>query len=540
MLFYISTKQSKVAFCCLIGLMSYFLPMIAIMSFANAAEPLTPGRRGLVVLKLGRFVYVRSAISDREDVVIPITAGPSNGQIIFGMTFLVPSGTPMDAAKMHEAKWEFHACFDDAVPWCLNETYIGANHGANDVMKVTSPSHGLSDSDLGSLWKDAAGTAFYVVGTAGGDHVLLLSENMGEYPRWKFTRSIEGKKLTNTATGRILPIHSAELSQLLPACRIKSQRFVVDGKLPLEEGVPAQCTSFEVAEESDIIAPDSVLEAFKQSAGQRIDFVSKEREAVLSNHIVYQFQPGGACVIRHHATALRDFDLSYMGFIQSAPLYTTKNGCLLSYIPKTLPFRADGMKYDFGGVQDLSVAPTGPLIFSLENGNVADASDLPDRFIQILRDGGRQVGFAMGYSLVHELTKPAVRAANTGSPLFIFTTKKTYPAAIDRKAGPVKKGTVMECLAYRQYFDPQSHPGATCVYGNMQEGDYILYADFHRKVEKITLKVPDIFKGRRFDVVEKTDSIEIASHGEVADDGIPVVAEGERGSVILRVSGDLR
>ena len=104
MLFYISTKQSKVAFCCLIGLMSYFLPMIAIMSFANAAEPLTPGRRGLVVLKLGRFVYVRSAISDLEDVVIPITAGPSNGQIIFGMTFLVPSGTPMDERNLYRGK----------------------------------------------------------------------------------------------------------------------------------------------------------------------------------------------------------------------------------------------------------------------------------------------------------------------------------------------------------------------------------------------------------------------------------------------------
>jgi len=390
---------------------------------------------GIVVLQEGLIVYVRSTLSASEDLVIPLHIGPANGQIIFGNSFLVPAETPMDPARLAEAKWPFHAAFDDATPWLLNSTYIGANHGANDVIRITSPAHGFSKKDLGSAWKDSNGTSFYLLEIIDEDVVHLLSENSGVFPRWKFTRSIAGAELTNETTGHTFRAQASELVQLTPACRIRSRQFLADGK-PFKQGVPTPCENFEVVEEYDIIAPDSVLEAVKNAAGQKVDFVADDLGAVVNNRIVYHFQPEGACVIRHRATALRDFDLGLMGFIQSSPLHAGENSRLLSCIPKTLPFSAGGMDYDFRGLQDLSVPPAEPLIFSSEHGNVADAANLPDRFIQILREGEKQVGFVMGYSLLHGLTKPAVRAANTGSPLFIYTTRKTYPAAIDKKAQP--------------------------------------------------------------------------------------------------------
>jgi len=440
----------------------------------------------------------------------------------------------MDVGRMNEVGWKFHTAFDDATPWCLDGTYIGANHGASDIIAVTSPSHGLSDADLGSIWKDAADTAFYVIEIADDEQLHLLSENIGEHPRWKFTRSIEGTKLTNGTIGRVLPIRATTVSQLWPACRLNSLRYAVDGNKPLEEGVPTPCADFEVEEDYDIIAPDSVLDAIKKSAGHRVDFVSKEREAVLSNHIVYQFQPSGACLIQHRATALRDFDLSYMGFIQSVALQAAEGGRLVSYIPKTTPFTDHGIKYDFGGLQDLSEAPAGPLIFSMKNGNLADASDLPDRFIQILQSGDRRIGFAMGYSSASGLTKRSLRENNTESPLFIHTSRKTYPAAVDRKAGPVQKGTEFECVAYRQYFDPPSNPGVTCVYGHMEGEDYLGYADFHGPAENFTLRIPNEFRKRRLEVVEKIDSVRIASDATVSGIGVPIAVQGNRGTVVLR------
>ena len=335
-------------------------------------------------------------------------------------------------------------------------------------------------------------------------------------------------------TGNAITVQSTALVQLTPACRIKSRKFLADGR-PLEEGVPTPCRYFEAVEEYDIIAPDSVLEAVKKSPGQKVDFVAAERDTVVNNRIVYQFQPAGACVIHHRATALRDFDLGYMGFIQSSPLQAGEASRLQACIPKTLPFSAGGKNYDFRDLQDLTKAPTEPLLFSIERGNVADAANLPDRFIQILHAGERKAGFAMGYSILHGQTKPAVRAANTGSPLFIFTSRKTYPAAIDRKAEPIKAGEEFECLAYQQNFDPSSHPDASFVYGNKQNGDYILCAEYHRTLERTGLLFPREFWGETFEVLEKSDSIEIRSVGNVPAEGVKLAVRGVRGSVALRV-----
>lgn len=252
----------------------------------------------------------------------------------------------------------------------------------------------------------------------------------------------------------------------------------------------------------------------------------------------WPFQPAGACVIRHWATALRDFDLGYMGFIQSSPLHAGENSRLLSCIPKTLPFSSGGRDYDFRVIQDLSTPPSEPLIFSVDRGNVADAAKLPDRFIQILSEGKKQVGFVMGYSLLKGLTKPEVRAANTGSPVFIYATGKTYPAAIDRNARPVKEGDTFDCLAYRQYFDPLSHPEATTVYRHNQDGDEMLYAEFHRRAKKAVLPFPKDLWGKKFGVVEKTDSVEIAAVGKIPSGGVPLEVRGVGGSVVLRVPCD--
>ncbi|MCX6970014.1 MAG: hypothetical protein NTV93_07655 [Verrucomicrobia bacterium] len=519
---------------CFLGIAGYVLTMVPGICIASATDSVFPDRGGLAVSREGAVVYVRSTLSRLEDVVIPLHIGPANGQVIFGETFLVSAETPMDVSRMAEGKWAFHAAFDDATPWNLNGTYIGANHGASDLIQATSPAHGLREGDLGSVWKDDAGISFYLLEIKDGNIVHLLSENSGTFPRWKFTRSIAGKVLTDETTGRILPVQAGDLVQLTPACRIRSQQFLADGR-PLEDGVSTPCRNFEVVEEYDIIAPDSVLEAVKAAPGRKINFVAGELDAVLNNRIVYRFQPGGACEILHRATALRDVDLGYMGFIQATPLHAGEASRLLSYIPKTLPFAAGGRDYDFRGLQNLSERPAEPLIFSFERGNIADVADLPDRFIQILQEGEKQVGFAMGYSLFRGTTKPAVRAAKTGSPLFIHTTRKTYPAAVDGKAGTVTAGDDFECLAYRQYFDPRSHPEATCLYGHMQDGDYILYADFHRPVEKTVLPFPRELCGKKFEVIEQSDSIEIQIGGEVPAEGVEVAVRGERGSVLLRI-----
>ncbi|HWL53341.1 MAG TPA: hypothetical protein VNQ90_12970 [Chthoniobacteraceae bacterium] len=511
---------------------------------ASARLQADPGSESVTVLKFHEIVYVRSGFSAEEDLLVKVGKG-TNRQVSFRSAALIPRDTPMVVESLEEAQAVFHPTGDDVAPWHLNGTYIGGNHGASEVIRVSASSHGLTQGDLGSAWEDGAGVVFYLIGFEQESGVLFLSENSGEPPLWKFVREMTGPSLTRRGTKTVLSIEKTALTQLWPACRITEQRYLVDGNTSLEEMKATECRFLEIVEGYDIVAPDAVLKAVKEAPGHPVDFVAADLEAVVHNQIRYRFASQGACTIRHEATALREFQLDYMGFIQSTPLKGAPSERLEYYLPKTVPFTVEGKTYDFQRVQTFSKPPV-PLVFSAVRGNLSDPMDLPDRFIQFLGQGEgenrvRRVGFAMGYSLCEGITPAAIRAENTVSPLFIFTTGKIYPKAIDSrakrfKAGRVRVGEKLECLAYRQYFNPSAHPCATAVYGHWQEDDYFLYADFHRPGESVLLSVPTVLEGASFEVVEKTDSIILDTKGIVPPGGLPVSVRGDYGRVIVKIS----
>ena len=121
-------------------------------------------------------------------------------------------------------------------------------------------------------------------------------------------------------------------------------------------------------------------------------------DAVIRNHIVYRFHPNGANVIYYTAKALQQFRLGYMGFIQSAKLYTGQYDTHEYYIPKTRRFTQDDITYDFRSLQDYSFRLPSPLRFMPGNKNIEDAENLPDRFIQFLgrkKDGKTVISFEL-------------------------------------------------------------------------------------------------------------------------------------------------
>lgn len=508
-----------------------------------AAMPVMPAevsRDNVVAMRVGDVVYIRSWFSPTQDVVIKVTGKFGyNHQVNFLGGALVSHKAPMTPAA-HEAGEPFHGCGDDATPWNINSTYIGGNHGDSDVLQVTAKAHGLTVADTGSAWRDEAGTTFHVIKVDAPDRVLFLSDNVGKGPYWRFIRAIKGSKLTRSDKDQTLPVESVQVTQLWPACRIARQEYLVDGKTPLSDGRAVACEYLDVVDEYDIICPDAVLEAVKTAPGKAADFVAPGLEAVIGNRIVYRFLPQGACVIRHHAEAKRDFQLGYMGFIQSAPL--RKAGFDTQYyVPKTLPFTVDQQRFDFRGIQDFSLKLTKSCDFTAANGNLENPSNPPERFIQFLgkkENGGvsRKIGYALGYSLIEGITRPALRARNARMPLWIYTSSKTYPHAIDEGMGKeVKAGTVFDCVAYRQYFDAAADPNATCVYGHLEGDDYILYADYHRSVEKDVLAVPAKQIGARIELIEKTPSVTILSGDKVLATGLALSVKGDYGYVVVKL-----
>lgn len=471
------------------------------------------------VLKSGKTVYIRSFFSDEQDIVTPIGIGRANNQINFSHAYLIDKRTKLTPGNVLKGIC-IHRNNDDSTPWNLNGTYIGGNHGCSDGREIVSTGHGFSEKDLGSEWLDSDGEKFYIIKIADKDRFWILSENKGKGDVWKFNKNIKGKSLKNSQTGKLLNIEKIEMVQITPACRIKKQECLVNGKTPLEDGVVTNCDFLDIVEDYDIIATDSLLEATINNAGKKIDFTGSQLDSVVNNRITYQFQPYGTCVIDYKARADRDFNLSYMGFIQAAPLFQDKFKTHEYYIPKVKPFEEQGRKFDFRGIQDYTQKRDFGLYFN-KGSMLADKNNLPERFIQFLgTDNERKVGFVLGYSLISGITKPEIRAKNCKRALFLWTSQKSYPSAIDSRMGMIKKGQIFHCIAYRQYFQPHSaSKNATCVYWNKQNGSTIVYIDYHKSVQGDTIQLPIIFKGKKISVVEKTPGIKL-TQTSVPDTGI--------------------
>lgn len=141
----------------------------------------------------------------------------------------------------------------------------------------------------------------------------------------------------------------------------------------------------------------------------------------------------------------------------------------------------------------------------------------------------------MGYSLIEGVTRPEIRAKNAAQPHWIYTTSKSYPAAIDRKMGPIKAGTVFDCLAYRQYFDASACPDATCVYRHKQGDADILYADYHRSLDKTVIPLPKSLIGKKVEIVEKTPSVTVLSGDTVHAEGVALSVKDNYGYAVLKI-----
>lgn len=497
------------------------------------------GTTSLRAVRYGEQVFIRSPFSAADDLVIRIGKG-ANGQVNFAGTYLVQTSAGMGDAELSGGRL-IHGCGDDATPWNLNGTYIGANHGCSDAREVLSVGHGRTTADLGTVWKDGAGAEFVLLKIQDADKLWFLSVNLSDTAVWRFTKTVTGPALTR-ADGQTIPFTDAHMVQLRPACRITRQDYLIDGQTPLGDGEPVTCEFLDIVEDYDIVNPGSLVRDMMDHPGEQRSFVADQLEATVSNSITYRFHPNGACVIDYRAMARQEFNLGYMGFIQSAKLTAGTNYTTHEYfIPKTVPFTQDSIAYDFHSGQDYRTAPPSALYFSVDKQNVEDPGALPERFIQLLghEEDGRvvnDVGYALGYSLVTGITAPETRAANCGRALFLYTSAKSYPAAIDAKMGnPIPAGTEFFCRAYRCYFNPGAQPNATFAYWYRDGDDIIVCADYHRAVEHDVLVLPPECVGRAVAAVEKTPSVMLLTGDTVTDGGVAVSVNGEYGSVVLRV-----
>jgi hypothetical protein len=105
-----------------------------------------------------------------------------------------------------------------------------------------------------------------------------------------------------------------------------------------------------------------------------------------------------------------------------------------------------------------------------------------------------------------------------------------------RKMGPIiPAGTPFYCIAYRQYFCPAAQQHATCFYLHKESGDTVVYADYHKSVERDVLRLPGELTGRSITVIEKTPSVTLHSTGTVPSGGAAVSVADDYGYIVFKV-----
>lgn len=497
-----------------------------------------PGRDGaavrqdqLEVLKQNGEIYLRSRFGKAGNLSIQLKPGV-NGQLDFGPVRLVPPEIPLTAATAR-AGTVFHHCVDESAPLKVNSTYIGGNHGAAAALDLTVNGHGYGPGDTGREF--VAGTRrYYLLKVLDADRIRVISENLSGGPVWKFDLASVKNEIIETASRRHLPVVKSGIAQLSPGSRITSQKYLLDGA-ELKDGVAMTGKVLEATESYEIIAPDAALAEILGGTGQSEPF------AVVEN--TYRFSAPGVCTVKHKVRFNRETALEYIGAIQSQMLTPAKNQRIEYYVPKTVPFEKYGHKFDFSVPQDLSGKLPGGIFFSEQEKNLDGTAGKPDRFIQFISEKNgeetvRKIGFALGYSPLKGVTARERRDKMTGTAGWIWTSRKSYPVAIDAKAGKMlPAGYELEIHACRIYFNPEaSGHNADSVYFWDDGGDCVVYVDYFRPVADGFVNVPPEWNGRRVDVIEQSGGVELLSE-EVAGGRIGLKQPSPRGFAVLKVTG---
>lgn len=467
-----------------------FLTMIQCLAAAGA----------MTVSRTGDDIRIQSPFPGGYTLVRTGCAKGPNGQFNFGDAKLEKDGKKSIYIKN---------CIDDACPWSLNSTYIGANHGDSSASGlIFKEPHGLTEKDCGSEWKDARGRKFYVLKIESPTVFWVLSENLSkDKDIWKFTRPSAKGTLTH-ADGRVLKDFQVEHRQIRPQVRILERKYSADGKV-LDDNTQVRCGVFAVEEEYEIVATDAVLEHVRANPGKQVAFNAPGLEPILTQKITYRFYPDASCIVEHDVRFTRDVRLGYMGFMQAMQMKKGKYGRHLYYIPKTRPFECEGEVWDFANQADF----TRPIKKSihLKQRSFEDPENIPERFIQYLKDapGQPDIGFVCGYSLLEGCTVPEQRSRNAACALFLYKSHKTYPHAIDGgKISRIKAGQTFHCVAYRQYFDPGQG-----YYLNRQGDHHVMYVDFHEPAAGKKIPLPEKVRSMSMETVEKSSTVQFRREG---------------------------
>lgn len=439
----------------------------------------------------GNDIYIRGKEwSDSEDFVWQCSkVNLFGGNHYFNLenAYTCPSNCKENDVSGY-VRWK--CCLDDINPVHIQGSYIGGNHGFYCVDVVLSSSHGKTQKDIGSVWKDGAGLNYCLVKVPDENtlwFVMFRDESMAD-GKMSFGRP---KDILIHESGAVhvadVVVQEIKQGQLHPCFNQYSIHLLVDGlEQKLSEDGVLYGERISVLTKYDILYVPAVLKYLMKHVGNNTnDSLNAEEisESYMTLCVNYEFHENGSITSYHSFQIHKDVLVGQIGLVQSMAIDEHP----YSYIPDT--------KYDTLTTLDGSQEP----FFTKDIWKWQDKA--PYRYYQFA-DVFCDKGMALAYDRSIGWGKNSLRLKHLNRAGMNYKSKKQYPYFISDYT--LKAGERFEGCAVRMPLH-QYDKDFTSVCWYWLGEDIILMIDGHREVDK-ELLLPEYMNDRKIEVLDKTDS----------------------------------
>jgi hypothetical protein len=432
---------------------------------------------------------------------------------------------------------------DDATPFLINGTFIGANHGCDRLRRVPATAHGKTVEDIGSVWTDSLARRWVLMAIVSANVLDFISENQSVAPEWSFHTTLSGTTLTHASgalhTGAIAITSAVTGYQLYPAVNNIVKAVRLDGITDITAGPDSiyTCDFLDIEHDYGVTNVGEVVEFAKARAGGAVapDYSDDSIPVDLSASIRYRFTPKHACAVEQSATAQRNLSFGYIGFMQAVKLSITGTDTLWTYVPRLNPITVGANTYDLSAQHNMAGFADN-VYFTTPTW--ADANNPPSSMTQMVKNSGgtKLHSFTMGYTPDRFIGVPALRKTLVGEAGRLASTSKHYLEGLESTGSAFPGGILPEdveysVVGYRAFTnnaDDFPHGPEGCWY--LDGDDVIVVLDFDTTQSNYTFPLPAWMDGKVATVIE-SDAFTL--HSATASSGITVSSTAGRGIVRL-------
>lgn len=468
--------------------MSFFLAMLMVFSAAifSAGTVAAETKSAMRVAANDSELAVKTDFSDERDHVQRIghlfrplndPARTNNFPVEFGQTYLIDEGDTDLWTIDTQVTGNTQNTQDEATPFMINGSYIGANHGQNSGMYVTVSAHGLGYADVGSRWTTTVAAEgsepmtihWNLLRIVDANTLLFLSDGTfktGAYT-YGFSTNLSAGDTMNRADGaaKQLTVEKVSVNQVFPAIRHtkKTAYAVSDGlKWKIEPNTARDCDYVVIEESYQIIDPSTVADAIRANAPAGGYTANPDLtvggDPMLNYNVVYTFLPDGTVLTESNCEVLKTIRIDSYGLIQYPKRADYAGGGIYRYLPNTKAFTAQAASGQTEAAFDFSVptkivgegAADYPNSYTYPTADCVDTTYPNERVIDFFSDGSKDAAtYASGYLPLGMGTKENL--ASTSKRFYFYNSLKAYPNFYG-SAGQDGSGTTISGVAYKKLY----------------------------------------------------------------------------------------